>query len=208
MTVLETAPERPAVRPRKARPFHRGATFTPIGEPAAGSRHTKTRSLSELLPRWGREAADWFLDFVEPSAWSLGMGMAIITLLIGAALVFGNGMFSIRGTWAILDWLRYPVDRTTIPTPIWWAIPAALFFVETIGRHIRVLRLFFYPAVVFDGATTAIYIAQLLLPVVSFKVAVVAAAALGLLIAIGAERALLGSCSMVAVLLRNRNPAR
>lgn len=183
----EQVAEAPRASRVKERSFSRGPSFA-----------------ERVVPEWGREAARWFLAFHDPTAWAVGIAMALVALAIGAALVFGNGLLSIKGVWFILEGLGVPIERAPVPALAWWAIPAVLFFLQAVGRHIKPLRWLWRPSVVFDGTTTALYVARGLLAVVALEYAGAAGALLGLLIAVGADRALMGAAGMLWELWKHR----
>lgn len=168
------------------------------------------RRKPDILPAWGTGAGRAFCGHTD-LWWAAGMVLGAVLLLAGALIVLGNGAASIWGSWALLGFLRVPVPALgVLPALPWWIVPAVIFFIQVVARHIDELRWLWRPSVVFDGTTTALYFVSTLPGVVDLtqfsgaSIASVVSAGLGLGVAVGAERLLLGAIGMLLALWRGR----
>lgn len=151
--------------------------------------------LDRLSPRWARTAASWLEAQRDPDIKVIGLITAILLLLLGLILLLGGGYTSIQGVRLPLATAGLPIQADDFPAPQWWLLPLACTFVEVLVRIIPGLRVVWWPALIYDGTTTAIYVAlglnRLMLAYgYGFHLILLAgiSAVLGLFVAIAAEQ--------------------
>jgi hypothetical protein len=158
----------------------------------------------DILPAWGYRVGDWFVEQRDLGWRVAGLIVAVFVLLpLALVAVFGNGLASINGLRIPLRAFGLNVDA--VPWPAWVILPVIIFLVQVVIRHIPALRWLWRPTMIYDGATTSMFIA---LGILTFQASHgrepilwlvgVFSALLGLLFAFS-ERLLTG---VVAILIR------
>lgn len=160
----------------------------------------RTTMLDQLAPRWSREAAAWVTK-QDDRAWRVAVGVVgCIVLALGLTLLVGGGYTSIQGVRIPLWRMGLLANADGIPAPIWWLIPIGNTAVQIICRHVPFLRPLWRPSIVYDGTTNALFFTawlERLAGSYAMEATLIplglASAALGLLVAVLAEKLFLAA---------------
>jgi hypothetical protein len=166
----------------------------------------KRRPRPSLAPKWSHEAADWLVQ-QDPFWRIIGGILGLIMFVFGGALLFGGGYTSIQGVRVplsyLLGWANIIVPINDFPPLGWWSIPLLTNVIQIFSKWVPGLRALWYPSVIFDGITTAVFIGMgflitsLMFDPPSYLIALIIsagfAAALGLAVTVVAEKFFLAS---------------
>lgn len=165
---------------------------------------------NDLVPRWGRESAQWVVEEQSDLVTNIGAwSMIIIVFLLGVAFLIGDGYATIQGFRMCLAIIGIEVQTAGIPSTPWWTIPGAFTVIEIFSKRNAGIRLLWRPIIFFDGLTTAFYISIFQINALAFfgyawneSVTMIivfglVAASIGLSIAILAEQIFLTSLAML-----------
>jgi hypothetical protein len=156
--------------------------------------------LERFVPEWGKKASA-SLTYNLPGG-SKGRTfkfmIGFVIFLIGLSFLFGGGYASIQGLRIPLQRMGLPVSTAGFPAFQWWGIPVFLSFIEILTRRFDGLRLFWWPAYIFDGATNALFFSSAIQNLLlsfnkepSLLAIALPSAFLGLLLAVLAEQIVL-----------------
>jgi hypothetical protein len=156
-----------------------------------------------LAPRWSIDAGRWAKT--QQASWRAAITLiGLIVLLISFVLLFGGGYTSIQGIRVPLALAGLPVATDDIPALPWWLIPAANTLIQIVSRRVPFLRWLWRPSIVYDGLTNAaffvLWIGRMLVAIgapIDVYVLGGVASALGLGLAIVAERAFLAALGLL-----------
>jgi hypothetical protein len=141
-------------------------------------------------------------------------------VVIGGSLLFGGGYTSIQGVRVPLALLLAPwgivVETDGMPTLVWWIIPLVTNLIQIFARRFVGLLPLWRPSVVFDTATTAVFIGYGLMVTalphmgnaLSFQVIAlwgIIGTLIGFAITINAERFFLAGCLLVITAITRRH---
>lgn len=171
----------------------------------------KVDFLTFITPKWGRKAGNWIEQQTDPAWRVTGMITALCMFIIGGSMLFGGGYTSIQGIRVPLADLGLAVETDGIPALPWWILPLACTFIQILVKFIPGTRPIWYPSVIFDATTTALFVSiGIMLLLVRYghqpNLYIVAAVAslIGLLNAVGAESVFLSGCYMIRSALTRR----
>lgn len=167
-------------------------------------RRAKRDLLTEIAPSWALDAENWVRQQPD-SAWrGIALVTGIIVFIASSVFLFGGGYTSIQGVRIPLSVLGLPVATIGIPPWYWWLLPLACTFVELLVKHIRGLRALWRPVIVYDGTTTAIFVALSLIRLsgtlqrpLNLPLIAAISAVIGLLVAVLAEKLFLASICII-----------
>lgn len=178
---------------------------------SGGARLRINPLLEALSPKWGLKAAQWVASQNDPTFKATALVIAVLLLLVGLALLLGSGYASIQGVRMPLAAAGLPIPTDDFPSAAWWLIPLAIGLVEILPKAIPGLRPIWWPAVVYDGATTALFVviglARILLAYdhsINMIVVSIVAAGIGLFAAISAEKIVIVAAVLIAAARQRR----
>lgn len=118
--------------------------------------------IEPFAPAWSHQAVDWLWE--QPQWWSaVAAILALVLVVASGLLLFGGGYATIQGVRvtgnAILRLFGRGIETRGLPPLEWWVLPALTNVVQIFARRMPGFRVAWWPTVVLDTATSAIYLA-------------------------------------------------
>jgi hypothetical protein len=117
--------------------------------------------IERLAPLWGVTAGKWVAKQDKGMRVASGL-VGVLMLMIGLFLLVGGGYTSIQGVRVplglTLQRLGYDtINPESFPALGWWLLPFANNVIQIFSKHISGLKKMWFPSVLFDTGTTAVY---------------------------------------------------
>ena len=113
-----------------------------------------------LVPEWARVGGNAL--YAKGGVWSgIGVLLGLLCASVGVIGMFGGGYTSIQGVRIPLAMLLavfgVALEPWSFPALGWWVIPVATNTIQLFARRVAVLRPLWWPSVIFDTSTTAVF---------------------------------------------------
>lgn len=118
--------------------------------------------IEPFAPAWSHQAVDWLWE--QPQWWSaVAAVLALVLVVVSGVLLFGGGYATIQGVRvplnAILRLFGRGVETDGLPPLAWWTLPALTNIIQTFARRMPGFRVLWWPTVIIDTATSAVFLA-------------------------------------------------